>query len=475
MINHLSSTELVTALDHDAALSPSTAAHLAQCAVCRVRLTRLRHGAYTDPAGARPLAQDRDEPLVSTQLLGVAATPSDGGRPAAGELWRAGRDEAALVWVRDTIGTDSVEVVPVVLDLAMADDSSISIPAGSTVLGVEAAAIVSMRCHLHVGSFINRLDQIDLETEVAQVVTKARSGDLVSHGLRFRADAGWDYPDEDRDDLEELLAALNPAVWDMYDPVEESATTSADTIDYGPHRPHELSQPQSLGPGSAREAAFAAFAADLDHRLWGVRCRHVSGTSHRTDVMGVESFLKASYLDTTVLVVIATTMQPADEDLAVEAVVEAVEPFTRLEQDIDAIVASVPHREWQSVLITRAHMRPAVQLPAGDVTGPTFTISGFGLIDTLVKHFDGSAVAWEVLDDSITRMHGANVHDTALRHATESAVRVRAEGRRARTPGKILGWQLDYAVDADVARFIAAVAADTDIDDALAELGLEDR
>lgn len=478
MTRHLSSTELVTALGHDATISPPSAAHLAHCALCQVRLARLQRGdGYAEPSNANTPRHDQGEPLISSELLAaVANLPTEKSGPFPGELWRAGRDEAVLVWVRDIIGDATVEVVPVVLHLAMADASSITIPAESTVLGVEAAAIVSMRCHLHPDSFINRLDEIDLEAKVADVVTATRSNRLPPIRTRGALVPGGGYHDADRSELEDLLATLSPSAWDSHDRLTDwRAATPPGTPEPGHHDQREASDTRSPGPGADRKVDFDTFAADLDHRLWGVRCLQVAGTSNNTDAMRVESFLKASFLDTTVLVVIATRHRSADFGFVVEEVVEAVEPFTRLEQDVDAIVVSMPHGDWQSVLITRAHMRSAVQLPAGDVAGPTFTISGFGLVDTLAKHFDGSVVAWEVLDESTSHAHGANLHDTALRHAANFALRVRTEGLRARTPGKVLGWRLEENVDADVARFVSAVAADVAVDVALDELNLEDR
>lgn len=489
--DHLSSPELATARANVRDLDPAAVRHLDGCVVCKIRLARLKQG---DDFSTQPPAQvaslTSDAPLVAPQLLqAMQSDPDSRTRPEAGELWRAGRDEAVLVWIRDIVSAHSVEVVPLVLESSIADDMTVAINAEATVLGVEALAVVSMRTQIHVDAFINRLDVLDLRTDVDEVILAARER-RAPVGVTLAERNLWPSAaaDDERFELHESLRRLTPAAWED----EQSTRNDSDELPDGILEDidtQRIGQPRGLTailPPPEREPAtpavptsgwddnFQSIADQLEARLWGIRCHRAQQTSHRAGDVSVESFFKAFYLDTTVLAVIATTTGGPHRVFDLPLLLEALDPLTRLESDADAVVVCVPGGEWESVLLTRAHMRTAVQLPAGETATAMFTISGFGLIDTLTKHLDGAVLAWELLDGPESRLHGTNVHDAAHRHAVDSASRVRTEGSRARTPEKVLGWGLAAETESAVARFVAAAASDTSIDSALSELDLDE-
>jgi hypothetical protein len=487
---HLSSRELAAARNHTGDFasndnddfSPAAARHLSRCAVCKVRVNRLKRSEDLPPPSLELAARlASDTPLVSTRLLqAMQSTHTADLRPAAGELWRAGQDEALLVWVRDIVGPHSVEVVPVALDTSLADETSISIEPDATVLGIGALALVSLRTHIHVDAFINRLDVIDLRAEVEEVILATREHRLPT-GVTLADHDQWNSATAkaDRDEFHNQLLQLNPVVWD--------GQLDAPEVSDGRHGlgPQSTAEPGvehaatvDPEPDGFWQRRFEMISDELEARIWGVRCHRTQRMSQHVNELTLESFFKAFYLDTTVLAVVANRHRDPARVFDLSPILEALEPLTRIEGDADAVVVSVPSdapsNEWESVLLTRAHMRTGINLPAGEASTPMFTISGFGLVDTLAKYLEGAIVAWEVLDGSETRLHGINVHDAAHRHALDSASRVRTEGSRARTPEKLTGWQLDPTTESAVARFVAAAASDTDLDAAIAELDLEE-
>ncbi|GAB3767390.1 hypothetical protein FB382_001581 [Nocardioides ginsengisegetis] len=485
---HLSSRELAAARNHTGDLasndhddfSPAAARHLSRCAVCKLRMNRLKRSEDLPPPSLALAARlSSDTPLVSTRLLqAMQSTHTADLRPAVGELWRAGQDEALLVWVRDIVGTHSVEVVPVALDISLADETSIPIEPDATVLGIGALALVSLRTHIHVDAFINRLDVIDLRAEVEEVILATREHRLPT-GVTLADRDQWNSATAkvDRDELHNQLLLLNPAVWDGQPDVIEASDGRQglqSTTESGVERAATV-DPE---PDGFWQRRFEMVGDELEARIFGVRCHRTQRMSQHVNELTLESFFKAFYLDTTVLAVVANRHRDPGRVFDLSPILEALEPLTRIEGDADAVVVSVPSdapsNEWESVLLTRAHMRTGINLPAGETSTPMFTISGFGLVDTLAKYLDGAIVAWEVLDGSEPRLHGINVHDAAHRHALDSASRVRTEGSRARTPEKLSGWQLDPTTESAVARFVAAAASDTNLDAAIAELDLEE-
>lgn len=471
--------------------SPAAARHLSRCAVCKVRANRLKRSEDLSSTSLELAARLSSEtPLVSPRLLhAMQSTRTADLRPAAGELWRAGQDEALLVWVRDIVGTDTVEVVPVAIDPSLADKTSIAIAPDATVLGVGALALVSLRTHIHIDAFINRLDVIDLRAEIEEVILATREHRLPT-GVTLAEHDQWNSAtaNADRDELHNKLLQLNPVVWDVGHPSAIEDVEQPDVLDRSDRR-HRLGPETTAEPGAEDAGTadpepdgfwhrrFDMISEALAARIWGVRCHRTQWTSQHVKELTLESFFKVFYLDTTVLAVVATRHRDPTRVFDLSPILEALEPLTRIEGDADAVVVCVPSdapsNEWESVLLTRAHMRTGIKLPAGGTSAPMFTISGFGLVDTLTKYLEGAIVAWEVLDGSEPRLHGMNVHDAAHRHALDSASRVRTEGSRARTPEKLVGWQLDATTESAVARFVAAAASDTNIDAAFAELDLE--
>jgi hypothetical protein len=144
--------------------------------------------------------------------------------------------------------------------------------------------------------------------------------------------------------------------------------------------------------------------------------------------------------------------------------------------DADAVAVAIPTDNWPTLLLTTAHMRTAVELPGGAYAGPTVTLEGYGLVDTLCKHLEGVMPAWEITEHASNRIGRSDLYQIAVRHAGTSVEQITVEGKRARQLAKRTAWEsLPNGLDQRAARFVVAVANNQTIDDALAEFTLEKR
>jgi hypothetical protein len=117
-----------------------------------------------------------------------------------------------------------------------------------------------------------------------------------------------------------------------------------------------------------------------------------------------------------------------------------------------------------------------LELPAGLQAGPVPILSGLGLVDTLWKHLEGAAPAWEVTESPPRGIGSVDVTAIAGRHAQTSMATIEAQGRRAHQAPKKSTWTaLPAGLGERVSRFVAAVTQSVPVEDALAELDQENR
>lgn len=141
--------------------------------IARIHAARLRE------AGPIPTIS---EEAIQYILSAVHQLPVDalkfvaGGTPHAGELWRAGKHEALLVWVRRVFDDGVVDAIPVVLDVELADEESILIPVEATPLRCELSAMTSLRSHLSGDVFLNFMCALDIGAQVEEVMQATREG-----------------------------------------------------------------------------------------------------------------------------------------------------------------------------------------------------------------------------------------------------------------------------------------------------------
>lgn len=168
-------------------------------------------------------------PSVDPGVL-AALRASEAPEPAIGQLWRLSatlNGPVVLVWVRQPRSTDTVAVVPVSLDVAMADDYSLIVPADNSPLGVDLVLHTTAETTVDRRSFLSALGVLDVAVDVEAVRLARRLGEPVaglSVGLPIVSMT--DERVEFRQQLSESVAALAGAAFEP------------DTSDQDPH--HDL-------------------------------------------------------------------------------------------------------------------------------------------------------------------------------------------------------------------------------------------
>jgi hypothetical protein len=452
---HPSSGELLAALD-EPDLATRTLEHIEECLACRVRLARLRSTPDLEPA-----SEDLFQRLVqaSTPLpvavADLVASSSDR-TPRPNEIWRVGRSEALLVWVRRVFDDGVADVVPLVLDVELADQQSILVPADTTPLGTQTAAIVALRTHVHPDAFLNHVGDLDISREVAEVLTSVQEGRRpsgVSVGPPISDDR--DQRLEYRQALRDLLAELTPSAWPQ----------AADEVEA---QTRQTPQKSTSPPG---DEDLKSIKARLTERLSGIR--FIDGTTRTIavdDQVTAMRTLKIAYLDTAILVItIDIEIDQANPDY--ESLATACLHLAQSEPDVDTVLVSVPHDDWPTLLFPLANLRPAYQAPSGVWGGPTPILDSYGLVDTLCKHLEGMVSAWEVTEAASSRIGRTNLHEVTTRHAGASIDRIRLEGSRAKQPAKKAAWgNLNDSLGQRLARFVLAIVNNDDVGGALTEL-----
>jgi hypothetical protein len=449
---HPSSSELLVAL-REPELSAPTLEHIDECLACRIRQAS---GPATVSADSIQRIVEASAPLP--EVLADLLSGDQDLEPQPNEIWRVGRSEALLVWVRRVFEDDVADVIPLVLDIELADHESVVVGAEATSLAAETAAMVSLRTHVHTGAFLNRIGVLDIGKDVTEVMTAVQEGRRPS---RVRVGPPIDDDDDQRLEfrqaLRDLLAELSPSAW----------LAAQDD-------PAGVEQRVSESTANCSSNEIDVIGTELGERLWGVQCRTLEAHVVKVNaVVRAKSVLKVMYLDTTVLV--ATfhgTSLTAFPDT--RAVATACQKLTLIETDVDAVAVAIPRDEWPTLLFTTGHMRTAIVLPRGCYEEPTATMRDYGLVETLCKHLEGAMPVWEVTEQASNRIGRTDFREIAVRHASTSIEKITADGKRARQAAKQTAWgSLPDELDEQVARFVVAVANRETVDEALVEFGLE--
>lgn len=456
---HPSSSELLTAL-REPDQATSMLEHLDGCLACRVRMSRIRHATGLGPASANSLQRIVEASTPLPEILASLVSSGQGEEPEPNDIWRVGRDEALLVWVRSVFADGVADVIPLVLDVELADQDSLVVGADATPLATETAAMVSLRTHVHIGAFLNKVGTLDIRTGVTEVMTAVREGRRPS-GVRVgpSIDDDDDQRLEYRQALRDLLAELSPSAWLAAE--DEPGTSAGQTAsETGANHPQD---------------GIDTIKTDLGERLRGAQCRDLELQTFAIDgTVRVTTVLKVLYLNTAVVVATLDGATPTFPET--RAVAAACRKITLIETDADAVAVAIPRGDWQALLFTTAHTRDAFELPGGSRAGPTPTLCGYGLVDTLCKHLEGTINTWETTEPARKLVRRTDLHQIAAKHASTSIGQITVEGNRAHQPAKKAAWgSLPDEFDQRVAKFITSVINSEAVDDALAELTLETR
>ncbi|MCU1694677.1 MAG: hypothetical protein JWR34_740 [Mycobacterium sp.] len=459
---HPSSTELAAALaDPDGV--PWALDHLDECIACRVRMSRVRRASGLLPASGDSLQRILGAVQPIPALFPDLVLPTDRSEVMAGEVWRAGSNEAVLVWVRKVFDDGVIDVIPVVLDTDLADQESILVPSDLSPLGTAVAVMISLRTHIDQRALINWIGTLDISAEVAEVIAAVRE-DRLPRGVAVGPPIVDDYDQrlEYRQALRDLLSELSPDTWHDASEVHDSTVAIETPAEWEESTPAEWAK------------NIASITAELALYLDGAQCRRTQPVGIPIDAGATAySIMKVVYLDTAILLT-AIQGQELVEFPADDAVAAICREFIRFEPDADAVAIAIPDLEWETLLFTTSHMREAVEAPSGMLVGPTPTIRGFALVETLCKHLEGAVTAWEITEPTESRLVATDLRNVAIQHAATARLEVVDQGRRAKQIAKRTAWEtLSVELDDKVARFVTAVINHEPIDDAMKVLQLD--
>ena len=456
--NHPLIRELAAALEHPEQ-AVSTFEHLGECLACAVRFARLQRSSGPVTASTNSLQRVIEASAVLPETLVELITADRGRDPQPGEIWRVGGSEAVLVWVRKILDDGVADVVPVVLDVELADRESVIIGEEATPLDVELAAMVALRTHIHPGAFINRIGSLDIRSEVTEVMTAVREGRRPS-GVRVGP------PIEDDDDqrveyrqaLRDVFSELTPSAWG-----ESRSELGGDCVD------RQETSADGMPSRTAQDIEYA-----LRERLDGLLWRTPDSAEITVGKFKARSLFNISYLQSAALIV-TLEAEGLRELPAPAELVSVCEAMCALEPDIDAVAISVPCDDWPALLFTTASMRSGWATPSGARVGPEPVIDGLDIVDTLHKHFEGVKISWEATEQLSRRGLTVDYREIAARRAAEAVSQVATQGRKAVQAAKKAAWQnLPGGLDEQVAEFIVALVGGESPERALAQLAPEE-
>lgn len=432
MSDHSTSQELLAAAAHGA--SDVTEPHITTCLKCQVLVSRLREGRLA-PAGysrATLSALRQSSPRVQVNEVRAGDVA-----PTEGDVWRTQAPGSLLVWVRRIVDADTLEVLPLTLDVEMADSTSLVVEPERTSWDCAAVLLVDYRTHVHLGALAERVGSADAAQGVQTLLagTTTQSAIRIGPPILDPSDQRLEY----RDVLRLQLSSYAPSVWAEDHPPAPS---------YG-EVPKE----------------------DLRTRLDGVTFVDWPGVT-RLVAPGIELVpcVKSVYLDSVVLVCSISSSVFLSH---IEQVVGACLSLVDEEFDADAVAVFVAAEGQESIILRRSDLRSAIGLPSGVRIRPRPYLSGLGVVDILFKHFDrySFAISWSAYD-RMPDVQRRDVPALASEQVRMSADRVAAMGRAAKQSAKRVGYS--DAVDrlGAVEAFVLQVTSG-DLETALSHL-LED-
>jgi hypothetical protein len=417
--------------------------HLTGCVACRVWAVRAA-AASDDPPAQNVLARlVSAAPRLPEPVRQCLAAPSDGA-PQPGELWRASRDNALLVWIRRVLD-GAIAVVPAVLDTDLADEQSVLVDAEYSPVGEPLALMLSVEGHVDPGFLLGRIGVLDATAAVDEI-RAARQEGRAPRGVRTGPAVTSEYDErlEYRQLLADLLQDLAPGAAD--DDEEETPDgpdllNLADELDALPLLRWGC-KPAPAGPGSVQ----------VGELHW----------------LRVEAEIRE--LDLVVLVAVLTGPTPLAVQTS-EAAARACGALRNLfpEADDVAIAVADPAGGWKGVVVAGPYTTEAFEPPGGGTSGPRVPGQPMALVDALLKHFDAHAGVGAGEDPVALERAVADITSTAA--AASRAAAERTSRTRAVTPEKKVGYGSPGAADAArTEAFLLSVASGADPAAAVQEL-----
>jgi hypothetical protein len=418
------------------------AAHLAGCLACRVWETRLRHAMVAEADGSVTARLIAVAQPIPDDLRTALAAPPGAGVPASGDIWRVGADEALLVWVR-SLASESATVVPVTLDVELADEYTLIVPAGESPLGLDLGLMTTIEGDVDLRAFLHQIAALPVGDQVTELLLARSAGRPPPPGLLTGSPAGRD--DDQRLEYHHVLAGLLSSL-----------------------SPGDL--PDAILPGTRNDGVDAGRLAEtLNGLTWHRPGLEISLLDGHMAVAPAHELLVTALvrdLDAAVLVAVLTGREPA-RVLSAPEVARACGGLLMTYQDADDVAVTVPDEDWTAVVITPEFAGRAVEAPSGRFSEPRVAFQPMPLADALLKHLDSRVTRWEETGRLLFDRVAVDLAALAAEVSRAAVDRAVAEGRRARTPAKKAAYTAldDTAVDgirALIESVVAGVpAADT--------------
>ena len=414
--------------------------HLAGCLRCRAHALRLAASKWQRVSQAAVAALLPNSPVLPNGIVVAArdASPSQEVAPVAGELWRA-RDRAddgpgataVLVWVRRVFASTAL-VLPVVLDIEMADDETLLLGPDESPLGVDAAVLTGVDAEVLTTNLTTRIGFLGIAHDVSAVRDAARGGSAaLPQGLRTGPPIVRD--DDQRIDFRQAIGEMVAAMGALADEEQESAEEAHDPMAL-------LEELRGLG------------YYDQGYRV------EQRGTPRRllVDAGLIALPVATVYHMSTCVVVALLTGDAALDALSGPDVAEACLALLSAYPEADSVAVCAAAPDWPAVLLGPAESGAAIGVPSGAPVAAGAHSPPLDLVTALRKHFDGARDRWVdaapvVFDDASSGLGNAKVVGAA--RARQAVQQIREEAARALIPSKRAGYG---AVDDDA---VAAVQA----------------
>jgi hypothetical protein len=319
-----------------------------------------------------------------------------------------------LVWVRRVLD-DSALVLPVTLDLELADEYSLIVPAAESPVGTDIVVVASVEGQVDLRAFLQPLGVLPAEAQIGQLRLARREGKLPDANIPTgrQIESASDQRLEYRQLLADMLADLSPEGFAQESPL------AAEELDDGVNL-HQLGE--RLGDLTWRRVGCTVRHAEIDHVA--------VDAAHELLVAAV-----VEELGQAVLVTVLTGAAP-HMTLSSPNVAAACGALLHLYPDADNIAVTIADNDWTAVIIGPPFSLPAVEVPSGTAAGPRVISLPLPVVDALTKYFEQTTTRWE--ETERVRLDGAatDIGQLALDATRRAVEQVVAEGQRAHIPAK---------------------------------------
>jgi hypothetical protein len=422
----------------DESRSSSIWEHLRACPQCQVLADRLGRRLPELPSGDPGGDPHSAVPDAALEAVAAAARPETGPHP--GELWRARRRDGGpvtVVWIR-ALGPAGAVAVPVSLDVELADEHTLIVPATASPLGLPLAVHVSVEATIDAGHLFDRLGQLDITREVASLAAASQAGEPaqgqpVGPSIASPLDERVEY----RAALADHLADLAPA---------RAEAPAAE--------PRDWWWP-AAGSGRAELLMALYDALGGTHAAARVLPRPPAAASERLSALALVAEVDAFVLVASV---------DAGGPLQGRAPLEAAQLALQADQLLSAICLVDPVAPFMAVVVDRRDVVDAIETPSGELRPPRQSRPPATVGEALVKFLDAAItpfgrLARTVVDAEVVdpRALAADVSAEAVRTVAGSARGYKVEGKRP-------GYERVTGHRAAIARLVEGALGDPDID-----------